>query len=148
MTGRAARARGAEPATPEGRAHEMSFTRRLPLVLSTLACVALAASVAGAREPRGGGSRAGSAHSELTRTGPNGQSRTWQRDTTWQRGGGVYDRHTTLTGPAGATRTKDVHMERTDTGRSGTVSVTRRDGSTVQLEKTVTRPAPGSAAGE
>lgn len=125
----------------------MSIARRLPLLLSTLCCVALATSVAGAGEPRGG-ARSGSAHREVTRTGPNGNSQTWQRDTTWQRGGGQYDRHTTQTGPKGATRSKDVHVERTDGGRASTTTVTRRDGSTVQYQKTVSRsaPAPGSAA--
>jgi hypothetical protein len=49
-----------------------------------------------------------------------------------------------VAGRAGATRTKDVHVQRIENGRTGTATVTRRDGSTVQYEKTVTRSQPGS----
>ena len=182
----------------------MPIAHGLPRLLSTVCCIALFAGMAGAREPRGGIARSGSAHREVTRTGPNGNAQTRQRDTTWQLGNGEYDRHTTSTGPAGATRSKDVHAERTatghtrdttftdaqgrtatraaevvndreagkrtqtvqwtgragqtasrvtetqktETGRQTTTSVTRPDGSVVHYDKTVTHPAPGSAASE
>ncbi len=128
----------------------MSITRRLSLVVSTLACVALMAAAAGAREPRSGVARSGSAHREVTRTGPNGHSQTWQSDSSWQRGNGQFDRHTTQTGPRGATRSKDVHAERTDTGYTRTSHLTRPDGSSIDVEKTVSHAAsaPGSAAAE
>jgi hypothetical protein len=108
----------------------MSIARRLPLALSILCCAALAASVAGAREPRGGAQRSGSAHREVTRTGPNGNAKTWKQDTSWQRGGGKLDRHTTQTGPNGGTRSKDVHAERTPTGYTRDTTFTDAQGRT------------------
>ena len=60
---------------PIARGFPRSFSR--PSV-----AIALLAGVAGAREPRGGVARSGSAHREVTRTGPNGNAQTWQRDTT------------------------------------------------------------------
>jgi len=99
-------------------------------IASTAFCIALIAGVAGAREPRAGAPRSGSAHREVTRTGPNGNSQTWQRDTTWERGNGELDRHTTATGPAGATRGKDVHAERTATGHTRETTFTDAQGRT------------------
>ena len=82
----------------------------------------------------------------MTRTGPNGNSQCWKRDTTWQRGDGQYDRHSTQTGPKGGTRSKDVHAERTETGRESTTTLTRPDGSIVSYEKSITHPAGGSSS--
>jgi hypothetical protein len=120
----------------------MSIARRASLVPSTLCCVALTASTALAREPRGGAAHSGSSHREVTRTGPDGRSRTWVGDTSWQRGNGRFDRHTVQTGPRGATRSKDVHVERTDTGATRTTRVTRPDGSSVESHQTFTRSGP------
>jgi len=112
--------------------------------------------------------RSGASHQQITRTGPDGRSRTWQKDTSWQRGGGSAERHTTWTGPQGrtasrdavvtrdpesGTRTQDVvrtgprgattqrHsvIQKTEDGHINTTSVTRPDGSVVSWEKTLER---------
>lgn len=122
----------------------MPHSRRVPILLTTLFCVALTSSTALAGEPRGS-SRSGSSHREVTRTGADGRSRTWQSDTTWQRGNGKFDRHTTQTGPRGATRSKQVHVERTDGGATRTSTITRPDGSSVDVVQTITRSGPAQA---
>jgi hypothetical protein len=117
----------------------MQLAHRFALVLSTVSCVALMADVAGARGPQGGGTRSGSAHREATRTGPNGSSQTWKRDTTWQRGGGSYDRHTTQTGPKGGTRSRDVHAERTEMGHTRSTTFSDAQGRTATREAEVVK---------
>jgi hypothetical protein len=52
----------------------------------------------------------------VTRTGPRGGQRTGSLNRSWQRGDGYFWSHRERTGPGGRTRTKDVQVERTETG--------------------------------
>jgi hypothetical protein len=119
----------------------MRTARCFACVLALVPLLAGAAA-AGERQP----TRSGSSHREVTRTGPDGQSRTWKRDSTWQRGAGQYDRQTTQTGPNGAVRSLDVHAERTPTGHTRQTTYTDPQGRTRTREVSVTRSS-GAPAG-
>jgi hypothetical protein len=102
----------------------MSIARRLPLALSVLCCAALAASVSGAREPRSGIQRSGSSHREVTRTGPNGGTRS--KHVHAERTATGYTRDTTFTDAQGrtATRAAEVVNDRDAGTRTKTVEWT------------------------
>ena len=81
---------------------------RLDHALQSCLCLALSlalsgAAAAGERLERKHLPANGSSQRTLTRTGPNGQSRTWNRNSTWQSGNGAWSRQTTQTNPQGKT---------------------------------------------
>lgn len=91
--------------------------RWIPSGLAALALLLLAAGPAEARERRGGRvPKSGSAHREVTRTGPGGEPRTRTQDSTWQRGDGAWTRDTTHTGPGGRQGTTQVEGQRSGDG--------------------------------
>jgi hypothetical protein len=93
-----------------------------------------------------GGAASGSVHRETTRTGPDGVSRTSQKDTTWQRGDGKVTRDTTWTGANGKTATRHTEVQKTEDGRTSQTTVTHPDGSTTTRSSSVSRaPAAGGA---
>ena len=125
------------------------MTRRTR-VLCTLAAALIAAGSlpdqADARSRRGKGkapasqeTRSGSVHRETTRTGPGGETRTRQKDTTWQRGNGQATRDTTWTGPNGKTATRQSEAQKTETGHTSHSTYTGPNGKTASRDATVVR---------
>ncbi len=125
------------------------MTRRTR-VLCTLAAALIAAGSlpdqADARSRRGKGkapasqeARSGSVHRETTRTGPGGETRTRQKDTTWQRGNGQATRDTTWTGANGKTATRHSEAQKTETGRTSHSTFSGPNGNTATRDATVVR---------
>ena len=83
--------------------------------------------------------RSGSVHREVTRTGPGGETRTRQRDTTWTRGGGQATRDTTWTGSNGRTATRHDEVQRTENGRTSHSIHTGPNGRTATRDASVVR---------
>ena len=94
----------------------MATTRPLGWTLAVLCILALAAPAAQARGRHPKLPARGSAHREVTRTGPNGNSRTSSADTTWQRGDGAWTRDTVRTGPNGGQSVTHVDGAKTADG--------------------------------
>ncbi len=101
----------------------MRLTARLICLTSvlTLALLAVADEAEARGRKDGARARSGSAHKQVTRTGPRGGQRTWTENRSWKRSQGRFESQRERTGPGGRTRTKDVQAERTETGyRRGT----------------------------
>jgi len=131
-------------------------TRVLCALAATLIATGSLPDQADARTRRGKGrpaasqqERSGSVHRETTRTGPGGETRTRQKDTTWQRGNGQATRDTTWTGANGKTATRHTEAQKVEDGVERSTTVTRPDGSTTTRSTTVSRtPASDAPAAE
>jgi hypothetical protein len=125
------------------------MTRRARILCALTAALIAAGSLpdqADARSRRGKGkapasreTRSGSMHRETTRTGPGGETRTRQQDTTWTRGDGQATRDTTWTGPNGKTATRHTEVQRTGTGHTRHSTYTGPDGKTATRDASVVR---------
>jgi len=121
-------------------------TRVLCALAATLIATGSLPDQADARTRRGKGrpaasqqERSGSVHRETTRTGPGGETRTRQKDTTWQRGNGQATRDTTWTGANGKTATRHSEAQRTETGHTSHSTYTGPNGKTATRDATVVR---------
>ena len=121
------------------RTRILSAAAALLFAAGTLPADALAEGRAGHRRAPA----SGRVHRETTRTGSDGQTRTRQKDTTWQRSVGQATRDTTWTGANGKTATRHTEVQKTEDGRASESTLTRPDGSTTTTTRSVTRgPAP------
>jgi len=132
----------------------MQTSRFASLALALLVAFLLAAPDADARtrQTRARKSAPTSGHVErsVTRTGPDGSSRTSSHESTWQRGDGQWSRDSVHTGPNGGVTTRNAagaYDPETKTWTREKV-VTRPDGSSVttdvtkQITPVVQEPAP------
>ena len=110
----------------------MRPTRLATLALALLAAIALAATAADAGPRRGRAHarapKSGQAERTVTRTGPDGTSRTSTHDSTWQRGDGQWTRDTVHTGPGGKQGTTHVEGAKTEDGHVRDVTRTGPNG--------------------
>ena len=92
--------------------------------------------------------KSGEVDRTVTRTGPDGTSRTSTGKTTWKRGGGHWTRDTVHTGPNGKQSTTHVDGQKTDngytreathTGPNGGVTTSQGQGTWDPATKTWTR---------
>lgn len=74
--------------------------------------------------------KSGEVERTVTRTGPDGTSRTSSHDTTWQRGDGKWTRDTMHTGPNGQQGTTHVEGSKTEDGAVRDVTRTGPGGKT------------------
>lgn len=99
---------------------EMGRSRIASFTLAGLVALLLASPDADARErqerARMGAPKSGHAERSVTRTRPDGTTRTSSHDSTWQRGDGKYSRDTVHTGPGGKTATTHDEVQRTEDG--------------------------------
>lgn len=105
----------------------MRLSRLASLALIGLVALLLVAPDANAGERRArarkSAPKSGQVERTVTRTGPDGTSRTSSHDTTWQRGDGQWSRDTVHTGPGGKQGT--AHVEGSKTGDGAVRDVTR-----------------------
>jgi hypothetical protein len=110
----------------------MARSRIACLTLAGLAAFLLTVPDADARERQGGArmgaGKSGQAERTVTRTRPDGSTRTSKHDSTWQRGDGKYTRDTVHTGPRGKTATTHDEVRRTDGGYSRATTHTGPNG--------------------
>jgi hypothetical protein len=124
--------------------------RRSRLATLTLACLVallLAAPEADARarhaRARKSAPKSGEASRTVTRTAPDGTSRTSSHDSTWQRGDGQWTRDTVHTGPNGKQATTHVDGAKTENGHVRDVTRTGPDGKTATTHDEVQRTDDG-----
>jgi hypothetical protein len=102
----------------------MRFSRFASLTLAFLTAFLLTSPDADARECQGrarmGAAKSGHSERSVTRTRPDGTSRTSTHDSTWQRGGGKYSRDTVYTGPGGKQGTTMSRVRRRKTAGCAT----------------------------
>ena len=98
-----------------------------------------------ARQTRARQTAPKSGHSErsVTRTGPDGTSRTSSHDTSWQRGDGKWSRDTVHTGPGGKQATTHVDGAKTEDGRVRDVTRTGPAGQTATTHDELHRTDDG-----
>jgi hypothetical protein len=111
----------------------MRFSRFATFALALLLFCMLAASAGAAprhARARSGAPKSGEAERTVTRTGPDGTSRTSTQNATWQRGGGHWTRNTVYTGPAGKQSTTHVDGAKTQDGAVRDVTRTGPNGKT------------------
>lgn len=118
----------------------MCRSRLAHLTLAALVALLLAAPQADARprHARKGAPKSGEASRTVTRTAPDGTSRTSTHDTTWERGDDRWTRDTVHTGPNGKQSTTHVDGSYDPATRTWTKDVThtRPDGSTARKQVT------------
>ena len=117
------------------------------LTFSFLFALLLATPEAGARERQGrartGAAKSGHAERTVTRTRPDGTSRTSTHESTWQRGDGKWTRDTVHTGPGGKQGTTHVEGATTQDGRVRDVTRTGPDGKTATTHDELHRTEGG-----
>ncbi len=125
----------------------MRFSRFASLTFVFLVAFLLASPDADARERQGragkGAPKSGHAERSVTRTRPDGTTRTSTHDSTWQRGGGKYSRDTVHTGPGGKQGTTHVEGAKTRDGRVRDVTRTGPGGKTATTHDEVQRTEDG-----
>jgi len=125
----------------------MRCSRIASLALACLVACLLAAPEADARarQARVGKSAPKSGHAErtVTRTGPDGSSRTSSHDSSWQRGDGQWSRDTVHTGPGGKQGTTHVEGAKTQDGVVRDVTRTGPGGKTATTHDEVHRTDAG-----
>ena len=96
--------------------------------------------------------KSGQVERSVTRTGPDGTSRTSSHDTTWQRGGGQWTRQDVHTGPNGGVTTRSASgvYDRETRTLEKDVTLTRPDGtsSSKHVTRTVTPVTESGPADE
>jgi hypothetical protein len=107
------------------------------IAVGTLPADSLAGSRGKHRKAPAKGASSGSVHRETTRTGPDGQTRTRQKDTTWERGDGQATRDTTWTGANGKTATRHTDAQKTGDGHTTHSTTTGPGGKTSTRDATV-----------
>lgn len=125
----------------------MRFSRLATFALSLVVALAFVAPAADAGQRRArahkGAPKSGHAERTVTRTRPDGTSRTSQHDTTWQRGDGQWSRDTVHTGPNGQQGTTHVEGAKTENGRVRDVTRTGPGGKTSTTHDEVQRTEDG-----
>jgi hypothetical protein len=86
----------------------------------------------------------GAASREITRTGPNGKSRSLESSRT-KTGPGAWEGERTVTGPNGKSRTQtgEFSAVKTETGRTVTGAIQTQNNGAVDYSKSITRGADG-----
>ena len=135
------RFRGGVQERPDARLRFASLT------FSFFFALLLAIPEADARERQGrartGAAKSGHAERTVTRTRPDGTSRTSTHDSTWQRGDGKWTRDTVHTGPGGKQGTTHVEGAKTQDGRVRDVTRTGPGGKTATTHDEIHRTEGG-----
>jgi hypothetical protein len=113
----------------------LTFSTALTLALS----MAGVESAEAGNRWKGARERSGVSHKEVTRTSPGGHSRSWQKDMSWNRGGGTAERNSTWTGSAGGTASRNDSVARTDSGRERNTTWTDPTGNQATRDAEVVR---------
>jgi len=125
----------------------MGCSRFASLSLACLVGFLLVAPEADARSrqarARQGAPKSGHAERTVTRTGPDGSSRTSTHDSSWQRGDGQWSRDTVHTGPGGKQGTTHVEGAKTQDGRVRDVTRTGPGGKQATTHDEVHRTEGG-----
>jgi hypothetical protein len=125
----------------------MCRSRLAALTLAVLVALLLAAPQADARErrthARQSAPKSGQVERTVTRTAPDGSSRTSRHDTRWERGDGRFSRDTVHTGPGGRQGTTHVEGVKTENGHVRDVTRTGPDGKISTVHDEVTRTDDG-----
>jgi hypothetical protein len=125
----------------------MRLSRLVRFALASSVALAFVASAADAGQRRAraaqGAPKSGQAQRTVTRTGPDGTSRTSTHDSTWQRGNGTWTRDSVHTGPNGKQGTTHVEGAKTDDGRVRDVTRTGPGGRTSTTHVEVHRSENG-----